>query len=122
MVYIADRINNRIQVFQKDGTFIRESFVAEQTLMAGAAWDIEFSPDADQKYMYVPDGMNRKVRLLDRQNLEVIGSFGKGGRYAGQFGWVHSVAMDSKGNLYTAEVIPGKRIQKFRPVPGSSAD
>ena len=121
-VYAADRVNNRIQVFLKDGTFVKESFVAGQTLMAGAVWDIEFSPDSDQTYMYISDGMNRRVWILDRQNLEVIGSFGKGGRYAGQFGWVHSVAMDSKGNLYTAEVIPGKRIQKFRPVSESSAD
>jgi hypothetical protein len=71
--------------------------------------------------MYVPDGMNMKVWILDRSKLEVIGSFGSGGRNAGQFGWVHSVAMDSKGNIYTGEVTPGKRVQKFRPVTSSTA-
>ena len=115
LVYMADRMNNRIQVFQKDGTFVRELIIARQTLWTGSAWDIEFSPDADQTYIYVTDGMNRKVWILDRSNLEIIGSFGHAGRNAGQFGWVHSIAMDSKGNLYTTEVIPGKRIQKFRP-------
>jgi hypothetical protein len=66
--------------------------------------------------MYIADGMNMKVWVLNRSSLEVIGSFGHGGRNAGQFGWIHNLAMDSKGNLYTTEVKPGKRIQKFRPV------
>jgi DNA-binding beta-propeller fold protein YncE len=120
LVYMADRSNNRIQVFMKDGTFIRESFVAIQTLGAGSVWDIELSPDADQKYMYIADGMNMKVWILDRLNLEVVGSFGQGGRNAGQFGWIHNIAVDSKGNLYTTEVSPGKRVQKFRPVTNST--
>jgi len=122
LVYIADRSNNRIQVFKKDGTFVRESFVARQTLGPGSVWDIELSPDADQTYMYIADGMNMKVWILDRLNLEIVGSLGHGGRNAGQFGWIHNVAMDSKGNLYTAEVSPGKRVQKFRPVPNSTID
>lgn len=116
LVYMADRMNDRIQVFQKEGTFVRELIIAGQTLWTGSAWDIEFSPDEDQTYLYLTDGMNRKVWILDRSDLEVIGSFGHAGRNAGQFGWVHSLAMDSKGNLYTTEVFPGKRIQKFRPV------
>ena len=114
-VYVADRINNRIQVFQKDGSFVRESIVAKETLGGGAVWDIELSPDPDQTYVYVADAMNTKVWVLNRGSLEVIGSFGHGGRNAGQFGWIHNLAMDSKGNLYTAEVRPGKRIQKFNP-------
>ncbi len=116
LVYVADRVNNRVQVFNKDGTFVTESFVAKETLGSGAVWDIDLSPDPNQTYMYVAGGMNMKVWILNRSNLEVIGSFGYGGRNAGQFGWVHNVAMDSKGNLYTTEVKPGKRIQKFRPV------
>ncbi len=116
LVYLADRVNNRIQVFKKDGSFVKEAFVAKKTLGSGAVWDIELSSDPNQTYMYIADGMNMKVRILNRANLEVIGTFGHGGRNAGQFGWVHNVAMDSKGNLYTAEVEPGKRIQKFRPV------
>ncbi len=116
LVYMTDRMNDRIQVFQKDGTFVRELIIEKQTLWTGSAWDIEFSPDAEQTYLYLTDGMNRKVWILDRSDLEVIGSFGHAGRNAGQFGWVHSIAMDSKGNLYTTEVFPGKRIQKFKPV------
>ncbi|MFC2126000.1 hypothetical protein ACFLU5_14450 [Bacteroidota bacterium] len=116
LVYIADRSNNRIQVFMKDGTFVREAFIARQTLDAGSVWDIEFSPDPDQTYMYVADGRNMKVWILNRATLEVVGSFGQGGRMAGQFGWVHNVAMDSKGNLYASEVSPGQRVQKFRPI------
>ena len=116
LVYTADRANNRIQVFNRDGSFVKEGFVAYQTLGSGAVWDIELSSDSNQTYMYVADGMNMKVWILNRSSLEVIGSFGHGGRNAGQFGWIHNVAMDSKGNLYTSEVRPGKRIQKFRPV------
>ncbi len=92
------------------------------TLGAGSIWDIDLSPDTDQAYIYVADGLNMKIQILDRKNLEIIGSVGQGGRNAGQFGWVHNVAMDSKGNLFTAEVEPGKRVQKFRPVSNSKTD
>jgi len=116
LVYVADRANNRIQVFEKDGTFVKEEFVAKGTLGNGSVWDIELSRDPGQKYVYVPDGTNFKVWILHRENLEVIGSFGRGGRNAGQFGWVHNVTIDSNGNLYTTEVETGKRVQKFYPV------
>lgn len=115
LVYVADRTNNRIQVFQKEGTFVKEGFVAKQTLSMGAAWDIELSRDAVQTYLYLADGINKKVWILNRNDLIVVGSLGRGGRQAGQFGWVHNLAMDSKGNLYTTEVETGKRVQKFRP-------
>ena len=116
LIYVADRINNRIQIFNKDGSFVSEKIIAKQTLGAGSVWDIEVSPDPNQTYMYVADGMNMKIWILNRSSMEVIGSTGYGGRNAGEFGWVHNVSMDSKGNLYTAEVFPGRRIQKFRPV------
>jgi sugar lactone lactonase YvrE len=116
LVYVADRTNNRIQVFHQDGTFVTESFVAKETLGSGSVWDITLSRDPDQTYMYIADGMNMKVWILNRSSLEIIGSFGHGGRNAGEFGWIHNLAMDSKGNIYTVEVTPGKRIQKFRPV------
>ncbi|MCK5466973.1 MAG: hypothetical protein KAI99_00635, partial [Cyclobacteriaceae bacterium] len=92
LVYVADRVNNRIQVFNKDGSFVTESFVAKETLGSGAVWDIELSPDPVQTYMYIADGMNMKIWILNRSTLEVVGSFGHGGRNAGQFGWVHNVA------------------------------
>lgn len=116
LVYAADRVNNRIQVFNQDGTFVKEGFLARQTLSMGSVWDIELSRDDAQTYMYIPDGTNNKVWILNRESLEVVSSFGRGGRNAGQFGWLHNVAMDSKGNLYTTEVETGKRVQKFKPV------
>ena len=113
LVYAADRVNNRIQVFRKDGEFVMEAFVAKRTLAMGSIWDLEFSPDPEQTYVYVPDGTNNKVWILRRDDLRIAGSFGRGGRYAGQFNWVHNAAADSKGNLYTTEVETGKRLQKF---------
>lgn len=114
-VYVADRVSNRIQVFRPSGEFVREAFVAPRTLAMGSVWDIELSPDPAQRYVYVPDGSNAKVWVLDREELRVIGSFGRGGRYAGQFNWVHNLAADSEGNLYATEVNTGKRVQKFVP-------
>jgi len=113
LVYVSDRVNNRIQVFTPDGKFIKEGFIARGTRdNRGTAFAVTFSPDKAQKYLYVPDGSNDKVRILDRQTLQVIGSFGTGGPYAGEWHWLHSLATDSKGNLYTAES-RGNRLQKF---------
>ena len=112
-VYVADRVNNRVQVFFRDGEFLTEASIARSTLSMGSAWDIEFSPDVEQTYMYVTDGTNDKVWILNRQDLEIVGQFGRSGRYAGQFHWVHSVAVDSQGNLYTGEVDTGQRVQRF---------
>jgi len=113
MVYICDRSNNRIQVFRKDGTFVQEKIIAPQTRGAGSVWDIAFSRDPQQRYLYVADGMNMKVHILDRQSLDVLTSFGDGGRQPGQFYAVHSIATDSQGNIYTTETYQGKRVQKF---------
>lgn len=113
MVYVADRVNNRIQVFAKDGTFVKEGFVAPNTLAMGSVWDLELSVDPDQTYLYVPDGSNMKVWVVRRDDFSLVGSFGTGGRQAGQFNWVHNIAADSHGNLYTTEVNTGKRVQRF---------
>ena len=112
-VYTADRVNNRIQVFQKSGEFVTEAFVAPRTLAMGSVWDLDFSPDEEQTYLFVPDGTNMKVWILARNTLKVVGEFGRGGRQAGQFNWVHSLSVDSQGNIYTSEVKTGNRIQKF---------
>ena len=111
LVYVGDRVDNRVQVFQKDGEFVEEVVIAKETLGPGSCWDVEFSPD--QKYLYVADGTNQHIWILMRQELEILGSFGRSGRNAGQFHWVHSLAVDSKGNIYTGEVETGKRAQKF---------
>ena len=113
VVYATDRINDRIQVFQKDGTYVTETFVRRETLGAGSTWDVELSKDPEQKWLFVPDGTNFKVWILDRKELKIVGSFGRGGRMAGQFEWVHNIAIDSKGNLYTTETWEGKRLQRF---------
>jgi len=112
LVYVSDRLNNRIQVFKTDGTFVKEGFIARKTLGNGAAYDVDVSSDPQQRFLYVPDGMNNHVWILNRDTLEVVGRFGRQGRYAGQFHHVHNIAVDSKGNIYTAET-QGKRVQKF---------
>ena len=112
-VYVCDRVNDRIQVFEKDGTYVQELFVARHTLGAGSAWDIAFSRDAGQKYLYMADGVNEKVYIIDRKEMEVISSFGDGGRQPGQFYGAHSIMTDSHGNIYTTETFEGKRLQKF---------
>jgi DNA-binding beta-propeller fold protein YncE len=113
LLYVCDRMANRIQVFKRDGTFVKEKIVAPNTLAQGATWDIAFSRDKEQKYMYLVDGQNMKVYVMDRQSMEVLYSFGDGGRQPGLWYAPHSIVTDSKGNLYTTETYEGKRIQKF---------
>jgi DNA-binding beta-propeller fold protein YncE len=112
-VYVCDRVNDRIQVFTKEGKFVKEAFVEKNTLGDGAVWDIAFSKDAAQKYFYLADGANEKVHVFDRQSLTELTAFGDGGRQPGQFYAVHSIATDSKGNVYTTETYRGQRLQKF---------
>ena len=112
-VYVCDRNNNRIQVFDKTGKFVKEGFVAKTTQGDGSVWDIAFSRDAQQANLYVADGHNKKIWILNRGTLETVGSFGDGGRLPGHFYGVSSVATDSKGNVYTGETYEGKRVQKF---------
>ena len=113
LVYVCDRASDRIQVFMRDGTFVREAFVATETLGSGSAWDIALSRDSEQRFLYLADGSNKKVHILDRETLEVLTTFGDGGRQPGQFIGVHSIATDSEGNIYTTETYEGKRLQKF---------
>ncbi|MBI3047357.1 MAG: hypothetical protein HYY76_03510 [Acidobacteria bacterium] len=113
LLYVCDRANDRIQVFQKDGKFVKEQFIARRSLGEGSVWDIAFSRDQQQTYIFLADGRNHKVRILRRDTLEELTAFGDGGRQPGLFYGVHSIATDSKGNLYTTETYEGKRIQKF---------
>jgi DNA-binding beta-propeller fold protein YncE len=113
LLYVCDRPNDRIQVFKPDGTFVKEVFVAKNTLGDGSVWDIAFSKDPQQKYMFLADGSNEKVYIILRESMEILTSFGDGGRQPGEFYAVHSIAADSKGNVFTTETYRGQRIQKF---------
>ena len=113
LVYVCDRLNDRLQVFKPDGTFVKEAFIDKHTRASGSVWDVAFSKDREQRFLFLADGINNRINILDRQSLEVLTSFGDGGRQPGQFYGVHSIAIDSRGNLYTTETWEGKRLQKF---------
>jgi hypothetical protein len=113
LVYVCDRINDRLQVFRTDGTFVKEIFLAKNTKLSGSVWDVAFSRDREQRYLYVADGINNRVYVLVRDSLELLTSFGDGGRQPSQFYGVHSIATDSRGNIYTTETWEGKRLQRF---------
>jgi DNA-binding beta-propeller fold protein YncE len=113
LVYVCDRQHDRIQVFTPEGKFVKEGFFARNTLGSGSAWDIVFTKDPEQRFMLLADGQNSRVRIIVRDTLEEITAFGAGGRQPGQFYGVHSLASDSKGNIYTTETYEGKRVQKF---------
>jgi DNA-binding beta-propeller fold protein YncE len=113
LLYVCDRVNDRIQVFHPDGSFIKEVFIKPETLGSGSVWDLAFSADPAQRFIYLADGENRKVHIIERQSLKLLTSFGDGGRQPGQFYGVHNIATDSKGNIYTTETYRGQRVQKF---------
>ncbi len=113
LIYVCDRTNDRVQVFRKDGTFVKEAFVAKDTLGSGSVWDIAFSVDPAQAFLIVPDGTNQQVWVLRRDTLQVMSAFGRAGHWAGQFYGAHNIAADSTGSLYITETYEGKRVQKF---------
>lgn len=112
-VYVCDRVNDRIQVFKKDGTFVKEAMIDPNTYRSGSMWDMAFSRDPEETYIYAANGVDQKINILLRSTLEVLTSFGDGGRQPGQFYGVHNLATDSQGNLYTAETYSGARVQRF---------
>jgi len=113
LIYVADRRGNRIQVFQRDGTYVTEKTIAPLTRASGSAFVIALSPDAAQQWLYLADGTNHKVWILRRSDLEVVGEFGRGGRQVGQFLRPHGMSVDSRGNIYVGEASTGRRVQKF---------
>ncbi len=114
-VYVVDRSANRLQVFETDGTYVDELVIRPETGSMGSTWDVALSSDPDQTYLYVPDGVNKTVWVVDRRSLELVNNFARGGRWAGELGWVHNIAVDSRGNIFVSEVETGKRFQKFVP-------
>ncbi len=114
LVYVCDRTNNRLQLFRKDGTFVSEAFFERETRLNGSVSDVAFSSDPGQSLIYMVDGVNNELRLVERATSRVLARVGRPGRYAGQFHVVHNVAVDARGNVYTTEVNTGQRVQKFR--------
>jgi DNA-binding beta-propeller fold protein YncE len=127
MVYVCDQNSDRIQVFQKNGTFVKEGQLRKNVTGAtvtgqfgtiaayGSVWDLAFSSDPQQRFLYVADGLDKTILVVDRNTLGEVGSIGSGGRYPGEFLLPSTVVMDSRGNLYTGEQHHGKRVQKFMP-------
>ncbi len=113
LIYVCDRVNDRVQVFTPEGKFVKEGYYAVNTRENGSAWDIAFSHDPQQRYFFLVDGVNDKIRIIDRNSMQEVANFGDGGRQPGQFHAVHSIAIDHEGNLYTTETYEGKRVQRF---------
>jgi DNA-binding beta-propeller fold protein YncE len=129
-LYVCDRGNDRIQVFDKNDPaigrqcsnpkgeagkcgFVAEQFISEHTNIIGSAVSMNFSTDKAQSCLYVGDNANMTIYILNRSNLQELGRLGRSGRMAGEFHYLHQVSVDSKGNIYTGEVDTAKRIQKF---------
>lgn len=117
LVYVCDRLNNRVQVFRKDGSYVKEFTVEPATAGNGAVWDLVLSRDPQQRFLHMADGRNNQILTLSRETGAVVGSVGRPGRYAGELHWVHDLAVDARGNLYAGEVDTGKRAQKFVRLP-----
>ena len=113
LIYVCDRTNNRIQVFKTDGTYLQQYIVKPGTKGDGSVWEIAFSRDPGQKFMYISDGANENIHVFDRKTMKELYWFGGGGRQPGQFYAVHSIVTDTKGNIYTTETYRGQRVQKF---------
>ncbi len=111
-VYVCDRANSRIQVFRKDGTFIKEASVEPATLR-GSVFDLVFSRDPEQQFIFVADGRNEKIWILRHSDMKTIGSFGHAGHWGGGFTVAHSITIDSKQNIYISETLTGRRVQRF---------
>jgi hypothetical protein len=113
LIYVCDRKNLRVQIFKYDGTYVKQFVLEPGTRGDGSPFEIAFSPDPEQKFMYIADGSNMKIHVFDRKSLKELYSFGDGGRQPGEFYAVHNIVTDSKGDIFTAETYHGQRVQKF---------
>ena len=121
LVYVCDRSHNRIQIFRKDGTFLREAFVANDVLASGSTSDIGFSQDPQQRFAFVADSTKQHVYILDRKSLKILSTFGQEGKLAGQLDVAHNLAVGPKGDLFVTES-EGSRIQRFIQGGSNKAD
>lgn len=113
LLYVCDRANSRVQVFKKDGSFVSEVFLKPKTSGFGTVYALALSSDPQQRFVYVGNGSDREIIILRRSDLKVLGSFGSGGREGGRFMLIHTLATDSKGNLYVGETVDNNRVQRF---------
>ena len=113
LIYVCDRTNDRMQVFKTDGTFVKQYPMETETRGDGSVWEIAFSRDPQQKFLYIADGANENIHVYDRATMKELYWFGGGGRQPGQFYAVHSIVTNSKGDIYTTETYRGQRVQKF---------
>ena len=116
LVYAADRNANRIHVTTKQGKFVKEFILAPMTGVGGSAGGVMFSPDKQQRLLYISDLTNNHIWFLNREDGKVVGQMGSMGENGGQFYGLHMIAVDSKGTIYTGEVFAGERVQRFVPV------
>ncbi|HET7084626.1 MAG TPA: hypothetical protein VFI23_07645 [Rhizomicrobium sp.] len=114
LIYVCDRTNNRIQLFKTDGTYVQQYIVKPDTKGDGSVWEIAFSRDPQQKFMYISDGANENIHVFDRKTMKELYWFGGGGRQPGQFYAVHSIVTNTKGDIFTTETYRGQRVQKFK--------
>jgi sugar lactone lactonase YvrE len=123
LVYVCNRQNARIQIYDKMGELKRTIDVPWKPFttpadgqikpFGGATVAIDFSPDPEQKYMFVINQNNSQIEMIERATGKKLGSFGHAGRYAGDLDQPHGIAVDSKGNVYVDEN-RGRRVHKFK--------
>ena len=120
LVYVCDRQGDRVHVYDKAGNFQRNIWIRTGALALpdsrGTAWSVAFSRDPGQKFLFVMNGRNEQVHILDHASGAILASFGRPGHQIGNFIHGHTIALDSKGNLYVAETDWGRRVQKFKAV------
>ena len=105
LLYVCDRQHDRVQIFQTDGKFVKEAFFNTKTLASGSTWEIAFSRDPKQRFIYMTDGMNSRIRIIQRDTMTELASFGRGGRQPSEFYGVHSIATDFEGQyLYDRDL------------------
>ena len=116
LIYVADRTNSRVQVFDHMGNYKGQGVTREGT---GGAFSVALSPDPQQRWVYVTDGTGHRIWILRRSDMQVVGQFSGPGYAAGEVGRPHNITVDSKGNIYVSEGDPntdnrsGQRAQKF---------
>ena len=115
LVYAADRNANRIHVTTTDGDFLDEFVIAPGTGAGGSTGGVAFSPDPEQRHLYISDLTNNRIWFLDRTDGTLVAEMGTMAENGGQFYGLHMIAVDSQGNIYTGEVFAGERVQRFVP-------